>query len=41
GDAIYQDSQLRPVVTDACVGCGICERVCPAESAAIHIRPHL
>jgi ferredoxin-type protein NapG len=24
-----------PVVTDACVGCGVCEMMCPAETACI------
>lgn len=28
-----------PVVHDACVGCGVCEMMCPAEPAAIEIRP--
>ena len=39
GEAIHQDGQLRPVVTQSCVGCGICERVCPAAPAAIQVRP--
>lgn len=38
-EAIFQDSMLLPRVTDKCVGCGICERVCPAHEAAIVIRP--
>jgi ferredoxin-type protein NapG len=24
-----------PVVEDGCVGCGVCEMICPVESAAI------
>ncbi len=27
----------RPVVHEGCVGCGVCEMICPAESAAITI----
>lgn len=38
-EAIVQDSELRPIVTDKCVGCGICERVCPAPAVAIHVVP--
>ena len=37
GEAIFQDAELRPVVTEQCVGCGLCERFCPAESAAIRV----
>lgn len=41
--AIRQDGLLRPVVTEACVGCGVCERFCPGKTAdgrpAIRIRP--
>lgn len=37
GEAIFQDGELRPVVTEKCVGCGLCERFCPAESAAIRV----
>lgn len=39
-EAIHQDGSLRPVVTDKCVGCGICEHVCPLEQPAIRIRRH-
>ena len=35
--AIYENGELRPVVTDDCVGCGVCERFCPAENAAIRV----
>jgi Pyruvate/2-oxoacid:ferredoxin oxidoreductase delta subunit len=37
GEAIRHDGLLRPVVTDRCVGCGICERHCPTELAAIRV----
>lgn len=40
GEAIVMDDDLRPVVEDRkCVGCGICENVCPVENAAIAVRP--
>ncbi|MFA7348399.1 MAG: 4Fe-4S dicluster domain-containing protein [Desulfurivibrionaceae bacterium] len=39
-EAITMDSELRPVVNEKkCVGCGICEHVCPADSAAITVTP--
>jgi ferredoxin-type protein NapG len=28
-------NRMRPVVKDGCVGCGVCEMICPAEPAAI------
>ena len=35
------DGSLRksPVVHEPCVGCGVCEMICPVESAAITIEP--
>lgn len=39
-EAIKMDQELRPVVdTKKCVGCGICENVCPVEPAAIKVKP--
>ncbi|MEW8050730.1 MAG: 4Fe-4S dicluster domain-containing protein [Candidatus Thiodiazotropha endolucinida] len=29
--------RMRPVVQEGCVGCGVCEMICPVESAAIVI----
>jgi MauM/NapG family ferredoxin protein len=39
GEAIRQDAELRPRVTDRCVGCGLCEQRCPAEGSAIRVAP--
>jgi NAD-dependent dihydropyrimidine dehydrogenase PreA subunit len=39
GDAIFMDGELRPVVTEKCVGCGICEHRCPADGSAIRVVP--
>ncbi len=38
-DVVGKDgvSKKTPVVHDACVGCGVCEMMCPAEPAAIVI----
>ncbi len=36
-EAITQDNQLRPQVTAKCVGCGICEKFCPAPAVAIRV----
>lgn len=39
-EAVVMDTDLRPVVNDKkCVGCGVCENVCPLESAAIVVKP--
>ena len=31
------DKRRTPLVKDACVGCGVCEMICPVEPAAIRI----
>jgi len=31
------DKRMKPVVLDGCVGCGVCEMVCPTKTAAITI----
>ena len=31
------DLRLEPEILEGCVGCGVCEMICPAESAAIRI----
>ncbi|HMK55041.1 MAG TPA: 4Fe-4S dicluster domain-containing protein [Dissulfurispiraceae bacterium] len=39
-EAIVMDGELRPVVDEKkCIGCGICENVCPVDQAAITVRP--
>lgn len=38
-DAIFQNGALEPIVAEGCVGCGICERFCPADGSAIKIQP--
>jgi MauM/NapG family ferredoxin protein len=39
-EAIRMDEKLQPVVDkNKCVGCGVCENVCPVEQTAIMIRP--
>lgn len=38
-EAIKMDNELRPIVDkNKCVGCGICENVCPVEPAAIIVK---
>ena len=38
-EAITLDGALRPVVDEKkCVGCGICEHVCPVEPSAITVK---
>jgi formate hydrogenlyase subunit 6/NADH:ubiquinone oxidoreductase subunit I len=39
-EALAMDLELRPVVNEKkCVGCGICENVCPLDSPAIRVNP--
>ena len=28
---------MKPVILDGCVGCGVCEMICPVEGPAIVI----
>ncbi len=35
------DKRKTPVVTDKCVGCGMCEMICPTEPPAIVVVPRL
>lgn len=39
GVAIYAETWEQPVVTDKCVGCGLCEQACIHYPAAIKIKP--
>ncbi|KRT55285.1 4Fe-4S binding protein [endosymbiont of Ridgeia piscesae] len=31
------ETRMKPVIKEGCVGCGVCEMICPVESAAIVI----
>ena len=38
-EAIYLEDEMYPKVnTDKCIGCGICERVCPVEGSAVIVK---
>lgn len=37
--AIRRDGRGRPVVGDACTGCGLCERACPTDPASVRVQP--
>jgi ferredoxin-type protein NapG len=39
GEAIRQDALLQPVVTERCVGCGLCVQRCPVPESAIRVVP--
>ncbi len=37
--AIVQEAMLRPrVIPEGCVGCGLCEEICPVRAKAIRVR---
>ena len=35
GTAIVLENGYRPLITDACVGCGVCEYVCPVKAISV------
>jgi NAD-dependent dihydropyrimidine dehydrogenase PreA subunit len=35
GTAIVLQNGYRPAVTDKCVGCGVCEYVCPVKAVTV------
>ncbi len=37
----HKDGGYIPLVKDACIGCGACEELCPAQEAAIVIKPRI
>ena len=40
GEAIVFDQRLRPMVIESvCIGCGLCDYVCPTTPSSIPIRP--
>ena len=39
GTAIYSETWEQPVVTDKCVGCGLCEQACIHYPTAIKVLP--
>jgi ferredoxin-type protein NapG len=37
----HKDGGYIPLVKDACIGCGVCQELCPAQEAAIIIKPRV
>ncbi|MGO9377649.1 MAG: 4Fe-4S dicluster domain-containing protein [Dissulfurispiraceae bacterium] len=38
-EAIVMDDELRPVINEKkCIGCGICENVCPVDPTAVTVK---
>lgn len=37
----HKDGGKYPEIYDGCIGCGVCEELCPANSAAIVVKPRM
>jgi len=35
------DNIIQPVIYDGCIGCGVCEEVCPTKTSSIVVKPRL
>lgn len=38
-EAVTMDELLRPAILDGCVGCGVCEHVCPTDEPSVRVIP--
>jgi len=37
----HKDGGYMPLVKDGCIGCGVCEELCPSKTASIVIKPRV